>query len=100
MTPLAKGVGLLFGIPTLLAIVFFMYFSATGEARMTQLCRQVTPGMTATQLQEFAQENRLTSPTPNAGVTVLGNARSYGSHACRVTLEAGVVQGAEYTLTD
>lgn len=100
MTPLAKGVGLLFGIPALLAIVFFAYFTATGEERMTQLCRQVTPGMTATKLQEFAQENRLTSPAPNAGVSVLGNARSYGRHACRVTLEAGVVQGSEHTLTD
>lgn len=100
MTPLAKGVGLLFGIPAMLAIVFFTYFSATGEDRMTQLCRKITPGMTATQLQEFAQENRLTNPTPNAGVTVLDNTRSYGRHACRVTLEAGVVQGAEYTLTN
>jgi hypothetical protein len=100
MTPLVKGLGILFGFPVVLSIGFFAYFTATGEDRMTRLCQQVVPGMTAAQLKEFAQENRLTGPNKDAGVTVLGDTRSYGRHACMVTLEAGVVKLSKYTFSD
>lgn len=100
MTPLTKGLGILFGFPVVLSIGFFTYFNATAEDRMTQLCRQVVPGMTTAQLKDFAQENRLTGPNRDAEVTVLGDTRSYGRHACRVTLDAGVVQASGYTLSD
>lgn len=100
MTPLTKGLGILFGFPVVLSIGFFTYFTVTAEDRMTQLCRQVVPGMTAAQLKKFAQENRLTGPNQDAGVTVLGDTRSYGRHACKVTLEAGVVKQSEYSLAD
>ncbi len=100
MSPLAKGLGALFGLPIILAIIFFSYFNLTGEDRMRAVCDQVKPGMTAAQLDRFVLENRLDRSGANTGASLLGDRRSYGRHSCLVTMEAGAVKIAEYKLAD
>ncbi len=100
MSPLTKGLSLLFGMPAILAISFVTYFSATGEKRMRAVCSQVQPGTTHAQLKQFAAENRLGVPAENTSHIMLEDARSYGRHACQVSLSAAVVQHAEYKLVD
>jgi hypothetical protein len=100
MSPLTKGLAALFGLPIVLAIIFFSYFNLTGEGRMRAICKQVTPGMTAAQLNQFVLDNRLNDSGAAKGVGLLGDPRSYGRHSCKVTMEAGVVKAAEYTLAD
>ena len=101
MSPLAKGLGLLFGLPVILAVVFFTYFNATGADRMKHVCRQVGAGMTRVQLQAFAADNRLDGTIPpDSGTSLLGAERSYGRHRCKVTLAAGVVTAADYVFAD
>jgi hypothetical protein len=100
MSPLAKGLGALFGLPIVLAIIFFSYFNLTGEDRMRAVCKEVKPGMTQAQLNRFVQDNRLDVAGADNGASVLGDARSYGRHACKVTMEAGAVKAADYILAD
>ncbi len=100
MTPLAKGLGLLFGAPVVLAAVFVTYFNLTGEDRMRSVCKQVAPGMSAAKLRGFVDEWQFSATVPESGVVLLAEARSYGRHACKVTLAAGAVASAEYLYAD
>lgn len=100
MSPLAKGLGALFGLPIVLAIIFFSYFNLTGEDRMRAVCKEVKPGMTQAQVNQFVLDNRLDAAGADNGASVLGDARSYGRHTCKVTMEAGTVKVAEYRLAD
>jgi hypothetical protein len=100
MTPLAKGLVLLFGVPVVLGIGFFYYFSATGEERMRNLCVQVKPGISLDQLKAFAQENNIRTSVNQEGTSFLGDARSYGRHTCKVVVEAGIVKSADYSFAD
>ncbi len=99
MSPLGKGLVLLFGIPVVMGVGFFYYFSATGEERMRAVCSEVAPGMTIAQLVSFARERNFRLPS-NEGVTFLAESRSYGRHSCRIVLQAGVVQSAAYSYAD
>jgi hypothetical protein len=100
MSPLAKGLGALFGLPIILAIIFFTYFNLTGEDRMRAICNQVKPGMTGAQLNRFVLDNRLNDSGAGKGTSFLGDPRSYGRHTCKVTMEAGAVKAAEYNFAD
>lgn len=100
MSPLTKGLAALFGLPIILAIIFFSYFNLTGEDRMRAICSQVKPGMTAAQLNQFVLDNRLNGSGTDKDVSFLGDSRSYGRHTCKVTMEAGAVKAAEYNFAD
>ena len=101
LTPLTKGLAILFGFPVVLSIGFFTYFFTTGEARMKVVCAEVLPGMNYAQLKDFAVDKRLSAPyKEDAPVVILADSRSYGRHACKVELEAGVVKRATYVFAD
>lgn len=100
MSPLAKGLGLLFGVPVVLAAIFVAYFTATAEDRMRSVCQKVTPGMGKARLDDFLVEWRLNGSVPADGRVVLNEPRSYGRHSCRVSMAGGVVQSAEYVFAD
>lgn len=100
MSPIAKGLGVLFGLPAVLAVVFFTYFNATGEERMKAVCSQIAPGATRAQLNEFVRDYGLSGSIVDGGTSFLGDPRSYGRHTCKVTMLAGVVKAAEYNFAD
>jgi hypothetical protein len=100
MSPLTKGLAALFGLPIVLAVIFFSYFNLTGEDRMRAVCKEVKPGMTKAQMNQFVLDKRLNGSVEDRGASVLGDSRSYGRHACKVTMEAGAVKAAEYSLAD
>jgi hypothetical protein len=100
MSPLTKGLAALFGLPIVLAVIFFSYFNLTGEDRMRAVCKEVKPGMTKAQMNQFVLDKRLNGAVEDRGASVLGDSRSYGRHACKVTMEAGAVKAAEYSLAD
>ncbi|MBK7017443.1 MAG: hypothetical protein IPH39_18220 [Sulfuritalea sp.] len=100
MTPLAKGLGLLFGAPAILTAVFFTYFHVTGEDRMKSVCRQVTPGMSSEKFRGFVEEWKFSATVPESGAVLLAEPRSYGRHTCKVTLVASAVKSAEYAFAD
>jgi hypothetical protein len=100
MTPLAKGLGLLFGAPVVLAVIFVTYFNATGEDRMKSVCKQVTPGMSAAKLRDFIDEWKFNGTVPESGTVLLAEPKSYGRHGCTVTLASGAVTSAVYAFAD
>jgi hypothetical protein len=100
MNSMIKGLGLVFGVPLLFGMAYYSYAMATGEKRMKEVCSQIKPGVTLVQLKEFAEVYGLTSPSKDAGVTFLGESRTYGRFTCKVVLEAGVVKSSEYAHAD
>ncbi len=96
MTPLSKGLGILFGIPLLLSAIFFYYFTATGEERMRATCAQVAQGMTFEQLAVFAREHNLSAPANNSPTVLLTEQRNFGGHSCKVEFQSGTVANATY----
>lgn len=97
-----RWIARLAGAGLLLYVAYFIYSLATGQERMTNLCQQITPGMTVDRLLVLAQENDLGPRRLDAGTKLayLAEARSFGRHACRVELDHGVVKSASYNYAD
>jgi hypothetical protein len=100
MNAMVKGMGLVFGVPLLFGMAYYSYAMATGEKRMKEVCGQIKPGVTFVQLQEFAEVYGLTPPHQEAGVSFLGESRTYGRFTCKVVLEAGAVKSSEFASAD
>ncbi len=90
------------GVGFLLQFSYFCYSMATGKERMTEVCRQMRPGMPVEQLISLAKEFSLGPgmPKPDAKLVYLAELRSFGRHACRVELENGIVKNATYNFAD
>lgn len=76
----------------------------TGEKRVTELCRQITLGMTFSQVQAFAVEHGIDAPRLHLNaelkVAYLTEIRTMGRHTCKVELESGLVKSSEYRFYD
>lgn len=101
-TPTRRWILLLAGIALLACVGYFYYSLATGEDRMTEVCNQIRPGMTVSQLTRLAEEHGLGARNLNPGTKLayLPEHRSFGRHACRVELDAGIVKSAAYNYAD
>jgi hypothetical protein len=90
------------GAAFVLCVAYFAYSLATGKERMTNLCQQITPGMTVDRLLMLAEANGLGPRRLDAGTRLayLAETRSFGRHACRVELDHGVVKNATYNYAD
>jgi hypothetical protein len=93
---------LLAGSTLLLYIAYFTYSMATGKERMTEVCKQIRPGMTIAQLLSLAEDNGLGPRrfSTDTKLAYLAESRSFGRHACRVELDAGIVKRATYNFAD
>jgi hypothetical protein len=98
MSPIAKGLVLLFGFPVILAILFFYFFMSTGEERMRAVCETIKPGMSHANVVTVSHENNLTVPAKDVSVAALEEQRNFSRHRCQVTFENGVVKSASYLL--
>ena len=98
MSPIAKGLVMLFGFPAMLAVIFFYYFLSTGEERMRDTCALITPGMSHAEAVTVSHDHNLSAPAKDVQIAVLEERRSFGRHTCQVTFEAGIVKSAEYRL--
>ncbi|MDP1735441.1 MAG: hypothetical protein Q8L44_13870 [Sulfuritalea sp.] len=90
------------GAGLLLYVAYFAYSLATGKERMTELCKQITPGMTVDRVLMLAQDNGLGPRRLNADTKLayLAETRSFGRHACRVEFNQGRVTSARYNYAD
>ena len=100
MTPFAKGLGLLFGLPVVLTVIFVTYFNVTGEDRMKHVCGEVKVGMTKAQLGRFIDDYSLSGTAVDTGTVLLSSPKSYGRHTCKVSMEAGAVKSAAHHVAD
>lgn len=99
-----KGSTLLLLTAVVVYIAYFVYSMKTGQKRVTELCSQIKPGMTFTEVQTFAAEHGIDAPRPrlsaDSKLAYLSEVRTMGRHTCRVELESGVVTSAEYKFYD
>jgi hypothetical protein len=100
MNPLSKGLGILFGIPIVLTVIFVYYFMSTAEERMRSNCEHIRPGISIEQLALFAKEHNLTTPNKEATINFLEEKRNFGRHACKIVFDAGLVKSSEYSHTN
>jgi hypothetical protein len=100
MGKVRKAVNLIAGLFILGGISYCSYSFGTAESRMRQTCGEITPGMSASALRTFAKEHGLNPPRQESGVNFLAESKTFGRWSCRVVLEKGVVQSAEYNFAD
>ena len=100
MNAMAKGLGLVFGVPLLFGVAYFSYAMATGEQRMMEVCGQIKPGVSLAQLKGYAEIHNLTAPSKDSGDAFLEESRTYGKFTCKVILDAGIVKSSEYKHAD
>jgi hypothetical protein len=81
-------------------VAYWVYGYATAEERMKATCAAIKPGMSFTELKEFARQRGLLSPNRDSGLMYLAEGRSFGRHACKVTLEQGIVTHSEHNYAD
>ena len=83
-------------------LAHFAHSMAIGKNRMTEVRSRIKSSMTTAQLRELAPEHGLGPRTLHSEtkLTYLAEARSFGRHACKVELEAGVVMRAAYSYAD
>ncbi len=67
---------------------------------MRQTCSEIIPGMSVSSLRAFASEHALNQPSQDSRVIFLAGSKTFGRWACRVVLEKGIVQRAEYNFAD
>ena len=79
-------------------LMLYGYIGA--EERVRAICASIKPGMTFADLVEFANRHNMLTPRREAPVMYLADRRSFGRHACKVTLEQGRVVRSEQNYTD
>ena len=81
------------------ATVWMVWRLDEGRSRVSALCAQITPGMTAQALAAFAAAHGLKLRAVREGFNVLSDTATFGRHACHVTVASGrVAQSSHYFL--
>jgi hypothetical protein len=101
MSKFRRAINLSFIILVMGCVAYFIYGFATAEARIKEVCSQIKPGMSISQLRIFGVEHGLTpQPRNESGVNYMVESKTYGRFGCKVVLEAGVVKNSEYNFAD
>ena len=83
-----------------IAAANWMLGSAYAERRVKAACARIQAGMPFTELEEIAARHALLAPGSASGTVYLADRSSFSRHACKVTLEQGVVKHSEYNHPD
>jgi hypothetical protein len=100
MGKIRKAVNLSAGLVILGGMAYCSYSFGSAESRMRKVCSEISPGMSISALSAFAKEHGLNPPRQESGVAFLAESKTFGRWSCRVVLEKGVVQSAEYNFAD
>jgi hypothetical protein len=92
-----RALNLVFGFVLVGGISFCSHNFASAEGRVRELCSEIRPGMSGTELREFAVQHGLGPRPPEAGVAYIVESKTFGRFGCKVLLEGGVVKAAEYS---
>ena len=95
-----KTINLIVGLCLFLVMSRCSYSFITAGDRMKQTCKEIEVGMTVVQLDVFARRHGLSVPYKESGVIFLSESETFGRWSCRVVLDKGVVQSAEYNFAD
>lgn len=82
------------------SIVYVFYGFFTAEVRIKEVCNQIKPGMSITDLRAFGAQHGLNPPHSGSGINFMVEARTFGRHGCKVDLESDVVKHVEYNFAD
>ena len=100
MSKVRKVANLMIGLLIVGSISYCSYSFGSAESRMRQTCGEISLGMSVAALSAFAKEHGLNLPRQESGVIFMVESKTFGRWGCRVVLEKGVVQSAEYSFAD
>ena len=95
MSLVRKLLNLIFCVGVLAAVTYCGYGFTTAGQRVAALCSEITPGLSFTELNQFAATHGLSQAMQDSGVHTLVERRSFGHYGCQVTLESGKVIHSE-----
>lgn len=81
-------------------IVYMFFGFFTAEDRIKEVCSQIKPGMSISELGAFGAKHHLTLPHSESGVNFMVEGKTLGRFGCKVDMEAGVVKLVEYNFAD
>ena len=100
MPLIRKLLNLIFCVGVLAAVSYCGYGFTTAGQRVAALCSEITPGLSFTELNQFAEAHGLSQAMKNYGVHTLVERRTFGRYGCKVTLESDRVIRSELTFAD
>ena len=101
MPKLRRILNSVFGLLLLSGISYCTYNFASAESRVKDLCSQIKPGMSVSELKAFGSEHGLgPQPRNESGISFMVESKTYGRYGCKILLEAGNVKTAEYNFAD
>ncbi len=100
MSLMRKLLNLLGCVGLLAAVTYCGYGFTTAGQRVAALCSEITPGLSFTELNQFADAHGLSQALKDYGVHNLVERRTFGRYGCKVTLESGRVVHSELEFAD
>ncbi|NQD35618.1 hypothetical protein HPT27_01200 [Permianibacter sp. IMCC34836] len=96
-----KVVSIVFVVFAVSSISYCAYSYGTAETRVKELCGEIKPGMSISELRAFGLAKGL-GPEPHneSGVNFMVERKTYGRYGCKIVIESGVVKGAQYDFAD
>jgi hypothetical protein len=95
-----RTVGVVFGILVVGGISYCSYHFTSAEQRVTQLCAEIKPPMSISELRAFREKHGLVPDVRDTGTSFLMDRKSFGRHGCKVTMDNGIVKESEYIYAD
>ena len=95
-----KTVNTIAGVAIIGGIIYYSYSFGSAEGRIRSICADITPGMPFNTLLTFAKDHGLSQPQDDSGVSYITENKTFGRWGCRVVLNQGLVQIAEYNYVD
>jgi len=92
--------GILAFLFVIVIIGYGFYAFGGAQARMKELCREITPGMQFSELKRLSLKRGVTAPTSTTGINYLVERKSFGRWGCVVIMDNGLVKSSEYNFAD
>ncbi len=100
MSLIRKLLNLIGCVGLLAAVTYCGYGFTTAGQRVAALCSEITPGLSFSELNQFAATHGLSQAAKDYGVHNLVERRTFGRYGCKVTLESGHVVNSELEFAD
>jgi hypothetical protein len=98
--PIRAATNFLGGIVLLAAILYFAAEFATADSRVWNLCRKITPGMSVSDLNAYADRVGLGPPARPTGTSFVVEKKTLGRYGCRIETAEETVRSAKYDVSN
>ncbi|NRB42183.1 MAG: hypothetical protein HRU20_27555 [Pseudomonadales bacterium] len=97
---ISQIINLIISIVILIAMGTCSYHFISAEKRVRALCDDIQVGTEHSDLFTFSKAHGLNKPHAKDGIIYLAETKTFGRHACELTLKDGIVEYVRYHFAD